>query len=209
MPIQQSWNDLAALTAYLPTCQNCPLSQQGEPHGPVLYRGNPAARRMLVGEALGRDEVAQGQPFVGPAGQLLQRIWESMGWDLDQDWLTTNAVLCRPIAPPRSGKQNLTPSDEQVKACRPHLESVIKIVDPTLIVPLGKTAVNSLLPHLRREAMEDIVGRIYFSDEWPGVTLFPMYHPSFLLRVRETNNYPVVREKLRKHLFTLKGIVED
>ena len=122
-------------------CTRCTLSNNNKP---ILMRGNESAPIMLVGEAPGKVEEEQGAPFVGPAGELLDKILTSIDLDLEHDVLMTNACYCRPAAPDGSGRQNYTPKTEQIQICKPFTESLIRIVQPRAIIACGATALKQL-----------------------------------------------------------------
>ena len=114
-------------------CRFCPLFQ-GRTQA-VPGEGNCQARLMFVGEAPGRDEDRQGRPFVGRAGQLLTKIIEAMGFKR-QDVYIANVVKCRP-------PENRTPRPDEVKACSPYLLRQIELINPRVIVALGKIAASN------------------------------------------------------------------
>lgn len=159
-------------------CQRCSLGFQKEINGCCVYRGSTEHRRMIIGEAPGREEDSRRSPFTGPAGQLMDKIFASV--DLNTQWgfYITNVVKCRPYMPRGSGKENFTPKVEQQKLCRPFLDQEIKLVNPRLIVLLGKVAVDNLLPEFRKEPMRALRGRIVRKD---GIVYFIMLHPAAIL----------------------------
>jgi uracil-DNA glycosylase family 4 len=143
----------------------------------VFARGNPSARIMFVGEGPGADEDAQGLPFVGKAGQLLDRMVAAMGLRQDEIYIG-NIVKCRP-------PQNRKPEPDEMSACVPFLAEQIALIEPEVIIALGGTAVEGLLGG--RVAITRARGqwRLYRAT----IPVMPTYHPAYLLR-----NPPAKRE---------------
>jgi DNA polymerase len=131
---------------------------------------------MFVGEAPGADEDAQGEPFVGRAGQLLTKIIETMGFSRSSVYIA-NVLKCRPDMPPGTFG-NRPPTGEEMRTCLPYLLAQIEIIRPKVIVALGSTAVRGLLPRV-----DTPIGRLRgkFTD-FRGVPLMPTFHPSYVLR---------------------------
>ena len=124
---------------------------------------------MFIGEAPGRDEDAQGRPFVGRAGQLLRKIIAAMKFREDEVYIT-NIVKCRP-------PDNRVPHREEQEACLPYLWRQIELIRPKVIVTLGKTPTDIFAPG--REGMTARRGR--FGD-YRGIPVMPTFHPSYLVR---------------------------
>jgi uracil-DNA glycosylase family 4 len=164
---------LEALATDCAACQACGLAQ-GRQHV-VVSRGNPGASLLLIGEAPGAQEDAQGRPFVGRAGQLLDRMLESVGLDSERDAYICNVIKCRP-------PDNRRPTATEIAACRPFLLRQIALVDPRLILLVGATALEGVLGikggitrlrgQWRAGEGEGLAGRV----------LMPILHPSYLLR---------------------------
>lgn len=149
-------------------CTRCPLAQNR--NRVVFGEGNPDAIVMFVGEGPGEDEDRTGRPFVGRAGQLLTKILQSVSLTRAEVYIC-NMVKCRP-----PGNRNPTP--EEMAACFPFLEAQIALVNPSIIVTLGSVATGYLLGD--KTPISKIRGQWF---EWRGgKKLFPMFHPSFLLR---------------------------
>lgn len=150
-------------------CTKCALAKT-RTHT-VFSRGNPAAKLCFVGEAPGADEDAQGLPFVGRAGQLLDKMIRAMGLDPDADVYVCNIIKCRPPG-------NRRPEPAETEACIPYLHEQLANVDPKVIVALGNTAVASLIG--------TTLGITKLRGEWKlyrgKVLVMPTYHPSYLLR---------------------------
>jgi len=160
---------LAQLAAEVSTCTKCVLSATRTQI--VFSRGNPDAALCFIGEAPGADEDAQGLPFVGRAGQLLDRMIAAMGLSPENDVYVCNILKCRPPG-------NRRPEPEEMAACFPYLHEQLALVSPRVLVALGNTAVAALL--------ETKVGITKLRGQWKlyrGKTLLmPTFHPSYLLR---------------------------
>ena len=141
----------------------------------VFGVGNPDAEIMFIGEAPGADEDAQGEPFVGRAGQLLTRIIKAMGF-AREDVYIANILKCRPDMPPGSFG-NRAPTSLEMQTCRPYLVEQIDIIQPKVLVALGAVAVEGMLG--TRGPMRDLRGRWHFYN---GTPLMITYHPAYLLR---------------------------
>ena len=135
----------------------------------VFGDGDPEARLMFVGEGPGADEDAQGLPFVGRAGQLLNNMIGAMGLKREQVYIA-NVVKCRP-------PQNRTPEPDEANTCSPFLFRQIDVIQPEVIVALGATAATYLLG--QRQPLAGLRGRMH---AWRGSKLIVTYHPAFLLR---------------------------
>jgi DNA polymerase len=135
----------------------------------VFGDGSPTARLMFVGEGPGADEDAQGLPFVGKAGQLLNNMIGAMGLKREEVYIA-NVVKCRPPA-------NRTPEPEEANTCSPFLFQQIDVIRPEVIVALGATAATYLLG--QRQPLAGLRGRVH---SWRGSKLIVTYHPAFLLR---------------------------
>ena len=150
------------------SCQRCGLGKTRT--NLVFGEGDPAADLMFVGEGPGEVEDRTGRPFVGPAGQLLTQILNSVGIDR-KDVYITNVVKCRPPG-------NRVPTRQEMDACWEWLAAQIALIRPLIIVTLGNAATQRLLG--KTEGIGQLRGRFY---RWKGgIELFPMFHPSFLLR---------------------------
>jgi uracil-DNA glycosylase family 4 len=147
----------------------------------VFGVGNPRAELMFVGEGPGADEDAQGEPFVGRAGQLLNNMIKAMGLRREDIYIA-NVVKCRPPG-------NRTPERDECETCSPFLMRQIAVVKPKVVVALGAVSAKNLLAI--NAPMSELRGRFYdfkpagvrSSDPaWPGARLAVTYHPAFLLR---------------------------
>jgi DNA polymerase len=160
---------LPQLAREIASCTLCRLSETRTQT--VFARGNPASAICFIGEAPGADEDAQGLPFVGRAGQLLDKMIGAMGLSPEKDVYILNIIRCRP-------PDNRRPEPDEVTACLPYLHEQLDLVKPKVIVALGNTSVGTLLGTK--------VGISKLRGEWKlyrGTTLvMPTYHPSYLLR---------------------------
>src|SRR5271155_3169979 len=161
-------------------CTRCKLHQQGRKQI-VFGVGNPRAELMFVGEGPGADEDAQGEPFVGRAGQLLNNMIKAMGLRREDVYIA-NIVKCRPPG-------NRTPEPDECETCSPFLMRQIAVVKPKVVVALGATAAKNLLA--MNSSLGELRGRFYDfkpagtrsgDSEWPGARLAVTYHPAYLLR---------------------------
>ncbi len=159
--------DLSALATLVSTCRKCGLCETRTQT--VFADGPPTARLLLVGEAPGRDEDAQGLPFVGRAGQLLNKMLTAIDLKREEVYIC-NVLKCRP-------PENRTPQPEEVERCLPYLEQQIALIRPSLICALGLSAAQALLR--TKASMTSMRGRVF---EFRGVRLIPTYHPAALLR---------------------------
>ena len=148
-------------------CVRCPLHQGRTKI--VHTEGNQKARLMFVGEAPGADEDASGRPFVGRAGQLLNKIIEAIGLKRE-DVLIGNVNRCRP-------PQNRTPTTDEARTCKPFLLREINIARPDVIVVLGNTAMKNLLD--TKEGITRLRGEF---QDYRGIKVMPTFHPAYLLR---------------------------
>jgi len=160
--------ELAPIEARAKACTKCPDLVRCR-HNVVFGVGNARAELMFIGEARGADEDAQGEPFVGRAGQLLTKIIQAMGCQR-KDVYIANVLKCRP-------PENRTPLPEEVANCLPYLLAQIELIKPKVIVVLGATAMKALL---------DIqLGITKMRGNWynfRGIPIMPTFHPAYLLR---------------------------
>lgn len=138
----------------------------------VFGVGDPDARLMLVGEAPGKNEDLQGEPFVGAAGQLLDELLGGIGIAREEVYIA-NVLKCRPPA-------NRDPRDDEIDSCKGYLRSQIRMINPDVVVTLGNFATKLLVP------TEVGITRMRGSriDWWLGATLIPTFHPAAALRGR-------------------------
>ncbi|MGN1063637.1 MAG: uracil-DNA glycosylase family protein [Alphaproteobacteria bacterium] len=150
-------------------CQKCGLCRTRTKS--VFSDGIPNHKMMLIGEAPGFHEDQEGRPFVGKAGQLLDKIFESVGLSRKKDVYICNTIKCRP-------PDNRDPLPEEKAACREYLEAQLSILRPRLILLCGKVALKSFI--------ETDLGITKVRGQWfdgpYGSKMMPIFHPSYLLR---------------------------
>lgn len=159
---------MTQLAQHCNQCHRCGLGDS-RTHA-VVGRGNLQAPIMIVGEAPGQNEDETGLPFVGKAGQLLEKILASVNLVPEQDIYIANVIKCRPPA-------NRVPTTEEVAACKPYLLEQIRLVNPKIILLTGATSVRGLTGDKR--GITKIRGTWL---EWEGRLCMPILHPAYLLR---------------------------
>jgi DNA polymerase len=164
-PAISTWDQLADAVAHCSACKLHTTRSQG-----VLGVGDRNADWLIIGEAPGADEDAQGEPFVGQAGKLLDAMLASIGLKRGTNVYITNLLKSRPPG-------NRNPEPDEVAACRPYLLAQIELVQPKLILALGRFAAQSLLD--TDEAIARLRGRVH---RFQGIPLIVTYHPAYLLR---------------------------
>ncbi len=171
---------LKIIRSDLGECTRCKLHKQGRTQI-VFGVGNPRAELMFVGEGPGADEDAQGEPFVGRAGQLLNNMIKAMGLQREDVYIA-NVVKCRPPG-------NRTPEPDECDTCSPFLMRQIATIKPKVVVALGATAAKNLLA--MNSSLGELRGRFYDfkpagvrsnDPTWQGARLAVTYHPAYLLR---------------------------
>jgi len=150
---------------------------------------------LVVGEGPGADEDAQGRPFVGKAGQLLDKMLAAISLSRGTNCYIANVVKCRP-------PQNREPAPDEAAACRPFLDAQISLIRPRAIIALGRTAAQNILS--TSDGINKLRGRFF---EYRGIPVLPTYHPSALLR-DETLKRPAW-EALKRFRARLDEILAD
>ena len=162
-------NTLDQIADLVRNCTDCPLSE-GRTNA-VPGEGNPQAEVMFIGEGPGFQEDRQGRPFVGPAGKLLDGLLASIGTNREDVYIA-NVVKCRP-------PDNRDPTPSEMAACTKYLDRQIELVNPKLIVTLGRFAFGRYFPG---EGITKARGRLREKD---GRSIFPVLHPAAVLRREE------------------------
>jgi len=160
-------NSLADLAVLARDCRSCGLREGCR--GVVFGKGSPKAKLMFIGEGPGAEEDRQGLPFVGAAGQLLDKIIAAAGFTMDEVYIA-NIVKCRPPG-------NRNPSPEEAAACRPWLLKQIELINPAILVLLGSVALQNMINPQARITRE--------RGKWilkQGIYCMATYHPAALLR---------------------------
>jgi DNA polymerase len=161
-------NQLESIAEKIANCQNCQLAKNR--HFPVPGNGVAHPLVMIIGEGPGQDEDLSSQPFVGRAGQLLDKMMAAIQLSKKTNVFISNVVKCRP-------PQNRNPEPEETEACRSWLDAQIILLKPKAILALGKVASHNLLGI--SDTMSNMHGNFY---DYCGIPVMPTYHPSALLR---------------------------
>ena len=167
---KENWEkatSLEELDKLINKCTKCPLHKSRTNF--VFGVGNPNADVMVVGEGPGADEDAQGEPFVGRAGKLLNEILKAINFQREEVYIA-NVVKSRPPG-------NRTPTAEEMEACVPYLKKQIELIKPKLILCLGLTAAQGLLK--KRDSLTKLRGQIF---DYLNAKVMVTYHPAALLR---------------------------
>jgi DNA polymerase len=174
MPETTSSKDsLAAIAADLSGCMRCKLSGLGR-HTVVVGEGSLTAELVFVGEGPGEQEDLKGRPFIGRAGQLLDKMIEAMGFKREQIYIC-NVVKCRP-------PENRNPEPDEIETCSPFLERQLSVLPAKVIVTLGKFASQTLLK--TETPISALRGKVHSYSGKMGrpIKLVPTFHPAYLLR---------------------------
>lgn len=158
--------NLKELETQIINCQKCSLCKFAT--NAVPGEGNPDSDLMFIGEAPGFHEDQQGRPFVGRAGQLLEFMLRQIGYDRKEVWIG-NIIKHRP-------PNNRDPLPEEIAACKPYLKSQIQVINPKIIVTLGRFSMNYFLPGVK---ISDAHGNHYLIK---NKIIYPIYHPAAALR---------------------------
>ena len=153
-------------------CENCQKCALGATRTKLVFSsGVPNNKLVLVGEAPGYWEDQKGEPFVGKAGQLLDKIFESVGLSRKEHVYICNTIKCRP-------PENRDPLPEEKAACKEYLDSQLEILKPKIILICGRVALNTFLPD--KGGITKVRGQWF--DGPNGAKMMPIFHPSYLLR---------------------------
>ena len=163
---------LEAIAAEIRTCRRCPL-WAGRTNA-VPGEGDPDTDVVLVGEGPGYNEDRQGRPFVGRAGDLLVRLLATLGWRR-QEVFITNVVKCRP-------PDNRDPEPSEIAACEPYLRRQLEVLDPALVVTLGRYSMARFLPGARIGGAHGTMAPVNAATGARAALVYAMYHPAAALR---------------------------
>lgn len=192
MNINTAWQELRER---INTCRNCGLCDGRI--NPVIGEGPVSeCRTVIIGEAPGQTEDEQGRPFVGKAGQLLTGILENGGGIPRSSVYITNTVKCRPPG-------NREPNAGEIESCREFLEAQLALLHPDIVVTLGNVPTKALTH--TSSGITSLHGKPL---NWRGIILFPMYHPSFLLR-NESNSPGSPRYQTWQDVIALKKLIDN
>jgi DNA polymerase len=172
LPFDDAWlqGPIGALAAQERNLQGCRRCRLCDGRTTIVFgAGNPRADLVVIGEGPGADEDAQGQPFVGRAGQLLTRMLDSVKLSRDEVYIT-NAVKCRPPG-------NRNPEADELAACAPFLAAQLRAIEPRVVLALGSVATQALLR--TKEPIGKLRGTVH---PYGAAVLIPTFHPAFLLR---------------------------
>lgn len=175
-------------------CRRCALSYSRTQI--VIDRGDPRAPILIISERPGENEDRVGKPFVGRAGELLDKMLRAIDLDPDKDVLITNVVRCKP-------ESDRSPTREEVDACFPFLEKQIELSGPRVILLLGAVALKWVDFERSDAKMEEETGKFFTVPRFPGVQFMVMYNPAFLLRD------PRKKTVTWEHLKTLRAFLRD
>ena len=170
----KTYQTLADLVADMQQMTADPLHDTGSKL--VIYRGNPAAQLMIVGEAPGPQEDKQGKPFVGPSGKLLDQILASVQLESERDVFITNAVFRLP--PGEDGRAVRKPTTPEINFYKPYLTAIIRLINPKIILLTGAVSMQSVLNETK-------LGITKLRGQWfevEGRWVMPIFHPAYLLR---------------------------
>ena len=180
--------EFSALRARVLTCTACRLSETRT--SVVFGVGDPSADLMLVGEAPGRNEDLQGEPFVGAAGKLLDELMAGIGISRSEAYIA-NVLKCRPPG-------NRDPMPDEIDCCKGYLREQIRLIQPKVVVTLGNFATKLLL---RTETgITRLRGEVF--DWWLGAKLIPTFHPAAALRSGDR-----VRDQMKEDFEVVRGIL--
>ena len=183
-------SELDRLRVTAESCTDCRLS---ETRTHVVFGvGAPDADVMIVGEAPGKNEDLQGEPFVGAAGRLLNTIMSEVGIDRDQVYIA-NVLKCRPPG-------NRDPRPDEIEACKGYLRKQLELIEPAVVVTLGNFATKLLLK--TETGITRMRGQRY--RWWRGIIVVPTFHPAAALRGR-----PDVEASMREDFALVRATIDE
>lgn len=166
---RQALDEIAAEVA---VCRLCPLHLTRTKAVPG--EGHPDTEVMFVGEGPGYNEDQEGRPFVGQAGKLLNELLGKIGWKRDEVFIT-NVVKCRPPS-------NRDPEPHEIAACAPYLRRQLEVLDPAIVVTLGRYSLQTFMPGARISGTHGTARPAHAESGAPNATAYAMYHPAAALR---------------------------
>jgi len=177
MDRQEQMDELRARALACPGCPNLHTR-----HKVVFGEGDVSARVMFVGQGPGMVEEATGRPFVGPAGELLDRALQQVGFPRKRLWIT-NIIKCRAVKQEKGRLVDRAPLAGEIKACRPWLEGELAIVQPSIVVCVGTPAAHALID--KKLKLGEQHGQ--FHQGASGVRCMAIFHPAYVLRLRSVD----------------------
>ena len=200
-PNETKYESLDELFRDLKRMKDDPLADAGT--NVVISRGNPKAKLLIIGEAPGPEENIKGKPFVGRAGQMLDKILQAAEFDPEKEVFITNSVFRMP--PGDAGKAFRKPTTEEIEYYRPFVFEIIRLVDPLIMLLTGNVACQSVLG---KTGITSLRGKwMQVEGRWA----MPIFHPSYLLRnpIREPGSPKALMwddiKKVRKKYDELRG----
>ena len=181
----ENFDEWAFLLDEMFNCKKCELYKTRK--NVVIYRGNLKAKILLIGEGPGQREDEQGKPFVGLSGYQLDKILEKIGLNLEKDIIIVNTIKCRP-------PNNRNPNVEELRRCTPYLDKQIKLINPEIIITLGKVAGE----WFNINKTDELVWSM--NQYYPNCKWLPIYHPRYLMQNKEARYqaYKAMKETLTK-----------
>jgi len=186
-------DELKVLENAYHNCQRCPVLVENRSRV-VFGVGNPeTCKLVIIGEAPGKQEDSQGEPFVGRSGKILDELLDSINLKRDEVFIT-NTILCRP-------PNNRNPSTDELSNCRSRLNETVKILNPKVVITLGNFATQYMLE--TKVGITKLRGKIY---EKHGMKIIPMQHPAVLLY---SGNNPEKRKEMEDDFLLVKKVMEN
>jgi DNA polymerase len=184
---------LEAIAAEVRVCTRCRLHETRT--NAVPGEGHASTEVMFVGEGPGFNEDRQGRPFVGRAGDFLNRLLRSVEWRREEVFIT-NVVKCRP-------PENRDPEPDEIAACEPFLRRQLEVLDPALVVTLGRYSMNAFMPGARISQAHGTVAPVDPGTGARNAVAYAMYHPAAALRT------PAVAEASLRDMAAVPGALQD
>lgn len=206
---QKETKEIKYTVKLLPSCSTCKLYKQCM-HGKMKPYGLNKKKILILGEAPGQEEDASGIPFIGPSGNELKKHLRQIDIDMYQDCVIYNAVNCRP-------PKNRKPTINEINYCRPSVDYVIEKYEPKVIIPLGESALRSLIGHRYLGGFASANDSAFTISSWIGweipdtdlkCWIVPNYHPSYILRQKDDFNSPALNKIFRDNLRKAVNVIE-